>query len=119
MGFEHLLKKLEPEPVKKPAPRRQEAGLFDAFDTGPEPGVGSGAECKYELIQTEAQLAAFLSELRKQTRFAFDTETDALGAMNSNLVGMSFSWEKARGFTFRSAGPVDRRTCHAIMRWRR
>jgi DNA polymerase-1 len=106
LGFEHLLKKLEPEPVKKPAARRPEApGLFDAFDAAPEPGVGSGAECKYELIQTEAQLEHFLAELRKQKRFAFDTETDALGAMNSSLVGMSFSWEKARGYYIPVCGP--------------
>jgi DNA polymerase-1 len=105
LGFEHLLKKLEPEPVKKPAPRRQEAGLFDPIDAEPEPGVASGAECKYELIQTDSQLQAFLAELGKQTRFAFDTETDALGAMNSNLVGMSFSWEKARGYYIPVCGP--------------
>jgi len=105
LGFEHLLKKLAPEPVKAPPPRRQEAGLFDAFDPQPESGVATGAECKYQLVQTEAQLQEFLGELRKQPRFAFDTETDALGAMNCGLVGMSFSWEKATGYYVPICGP--------------
>jgi DNA polymerase-1 len=104
LGFEHLLKKLAPEPAKPP-PRRQEAGLFDAFDPQPQSDVATGAECKYQLVQTEAQLQEFLADLRKQPRFAFDTETDALGAMNSGLVGMSFSWEKATGYYLPICGP--------------
>jgi DNA polymerase-1 len=43
-------------------------------------------------------LTEFLKALRRQKRFAFDTETDALGAMNSKLVGMSFSWAPRTGF---------------------
>ncbi len=104
LGFEHLLKKLQPEPPK-PKPRRPEPpGLFDTV-IEPELGVGSGAQCKYELVDTEEKLGEFLAGLRKQKRFAFDTETDALGAMNSNLVGMSFSWEKASGYYIPVCGP--------------
>jgi DNA polymerase-1 len=70
-----------------------------------EPGFSSGAECRYELVQTEEQFRAFLEQLKQQKRFAFDTETDALGAMNSRLVGMSFSWEKATGYYVPVCGP--------------
>jgi len=104
LGFENLLKRIGPAEPKPAA--RFEAGLFDQqAAVAPEPGVATGAECHYELVQTAAQLSAFLAELRRQKRFAFDTETDALGAMNSNLVGMSFSWETARGYYLPVCGP--------------
>ncbi|HEY8666918.1 MAG TPA: DNA polymerase I, partial [Tepidisphaeraceae bacterium] len=48
---------------------------------------------------------AFLFELRQQKRFAFDTETDALGAMCSNLIGMSFSWKEGAGWYVPVRGP--------------
>src|SRR3989442_416981 len=50
------------------------------------------------LLSTERKFTDSLAELKKQKRFAFDTETDALGAMNSNLIGMSFSWKEATGW---------------------
>jgi DNA polymerase-1 len=72
-----------------------------------EPGVGSGADCKYELVQTPEQFERFLAELKQQKRFAFDTETDQLGAVGSRLVGMSFSWEHARGYYLPLCGPAE------------
>jgi DNA polymerase-1 len=63
-----------------------------------EQGVESAANCNYHLVNTEELFAEFLNQLRQQKRFAFDTETDDLGAMRSNLVGMSFSWEKGTGY---------------------
>ena len=68
-------------------------------------GLATGVSCKYTLIHTDEQFDEFLAELKKQKRFAFDTETDALGAMNSNLVGMSFSWEPETGYYVPVCGP--------------
>jgi len=65
----------------------------------------TGASCKYHLVQTDEQFEAFLADLRAQKRFAFDTETDSLGAVGSRLVGMSFSWEKATGYYVPVCGP--------------
>ena len=42
-----------------------------------------------------------------QSDFAFDTETNALGAMNSELVGMSFSWESHHGYYVPVPDPRD------------
>ena len=50
-------------------------------------------------------LNRFLIELGSRKRFSFDTETDALGAMRSNLVGMSFSWEAGKGYYLPVKGP--------------
>jgi DNA polymerase-1 len=71
--------------------------------TGPAPD--SASSCDYRLINTEALFAEFLTALKQQRRFAFDTETDDLGAMRSNLVGMSFSWEKGVGYYVPVRGP--------------
>jgi len=71
----------------------------------PPTDVETCAGCPYHLVQTEEQFAEFLRELGMQKRFAFDTETDALGAMRSNLVGMSFSWQPATGWYVPVLGP--------------
>jgi DNA polymerase I len=69
------------------------------------PPVETGANCKYHLVATDEQFASFLAQLRQQKRFAFDTETDDLGAMRSRLIGMSFSWEPATGYYVPVRGP--------------
>jgi DNA polymerase I len=79
-----------------------ETGLVPALECPP---AATGADCKYHLIATEEQFAAFLEELRKQKRFAFDTETDDLGAMRSKVIGMSFSWENGVGYYIPVRGP--------------
>jgi len=133
LGFANLLRRFTPEPpapaAKPPSPPRPaskppaaaQPGLFEeslfpgmegsfaAPPVAPAPidhGYTSGAGCEYELVQTEEQFETFLAELRQQKRFAFDTETDALGAMNSNLVGMSFSWQDGTGWYVPVCGPV-------------
>jgi len=71
--------------------------------SGPPPQTCEG--CEYHLIDTEEKFAAFVAELKTQKRFAFDTETDSLGAMSSNLIGMSFSWKHATGYYVPVRGP--------------
>jgi DNA polymerase-1 len=81
--------------------------LFDAgagVVAGPPPLTSESAD--YRAVRTEADLAAFIAELSAQSRFAFDTETDALGAMRSNLVGMSFSWKDGTGWYIPVRAPV-------------
>ncbi len=124
LGFNNLLKRLGIDgetaaattpPMRVSSPVRFEEGLF-----GPVPGAGasapsaaplpegvqSGTSCKYNLLQTEEQFEQFLSELKKQKRFAFDTETDSLGAMSSNLIGLSFSWTEGEGYYVPVCGPA-------------
>jgi DNA polymerase-1 len=80
--------------------------------------VLTAAGCDYRLIQTEKAFVDFLSQLRRQKRFAFDTETDDLGAMNSNLIGMSFSWKAGQGFYIPVRGPAgsEHLDCDRILR---
>ena len=51
----------------------------------------------YETVQTREQLEAWIAKLGPADEFAFDTETDALDAMQANLVGLSFSTEPGSG----------------------
>jgi len=131
LGFHRLLEKLELEGSKPAAPLAQshtpitpagglEMGLFGAMHPAaahapdrPMPAalalgqpLATSAGCDYRLVDTEEKLAAFLAELKNQKRFAFDTETDDLGAMRSNAVGMSFSWKHGGGFYIPIRGPA-------------
>ncbi len=62
------------------------------------PGVETSKDIAYTLINTDELFAAFLADLKKQTRFAFDTETDSLSPISANLVGVSISWESGTGY---------------------
>jgi DNA polymerase-1 len=53
---------------------------------------------KYKLIQTEDEFKNFFKELKKQTEFAWDTETDSLDEINANLLGMSFCWKEGEAY---------------------
>jgi DNA polymerase-1 len=99
----------------KPAAKYQPFGemLFPDANVPNAPLAGGAAPdaethvgCNYCLIDTEEKFAAFLKDLKKQKRFAFDTETDALGALQSNLIGMSFAWEKGCGYYVPVKGPA-------------
>jgi DNA polymerase-1 len=131
LGFHSLLPRLSgivaPESARAVQPRRAaqaaddtEPGLFGPVepDTPAAGGAGSlpadagppladSASCDYRLVNTPAALEAFLAELRRQPRFAFDTETEGLGALSADLVGMSFSWQAGTGWYLPVRGPAD------------
>jgi len=116
LGFTTLMKRFASD-EEPPAPAKKiasgplaEMGLFGSMADSTAPGAASPppqtcADCDYRLVQNPQQFQAFLKELSKQTRFAFDTETDALGAMASSLVGMSFSWQPRTGWYVAVDGP--------------
>ncbi|CAN5519541.1 DNA polymerase I [soil metagenome] len=122
LGFASLAKRLggdgadlpPPPPVKKPSNAKPgEIGLFGAMEE-PSPGAAApaaaqdyetSADCDYRLINTPEALDRLLDELSQQKRFAFDTETDALGAMCSNCIGLSVSWQAKSGYYIAVCGP--------------
>ncbi|HEX4052772.1 MAG TPA: DNA polymerase I [Tepidisphaeraceae bacterium] len=118
LGFTTLLKRLveDGESVAAPIPQRvksaasPEMGLFGSMQETSAPAQTQStpqtcADCDYRLVQTPEEFQSFLTELKKQKRFAFDTETDALGAMASSLVGLSFSWQPKTGWYVAVCGP--------------
>ncbi|HBK84138.1 MAG TPA: DNA polymerase I, partial [Flavobacterium sp.] len=52
----------------------------------------------YQIIQGDLGLKLFLQNLNNQRQVCFDTETTGLDALNAELVGISFSWEKGKAF---------------------
>ena len=124
LGFTNLLKRVggeEPLPIPE-KPQTQKCApaddfAADLFGDVNEPATSAPAaelpsdlkntdDCDYRLVNTPELFAAFMAELLTQREFAFDTETDALGAMCSNIVGMSFSWKKGTGYYLPVAGPL-------------
>lgn len=128
LGFTSLLKRLGVEEaerttaaaVKKAVrlkPAKFEEGLFAGLDieadriaatavAEPDAPVLSGEGLDYQLIDTEEKFADFLSKLKQQKRFAFDTETTSLDAMDAQLIGLSFSWCHGCGYYVPVRGPA-------------
>jgi DNA polymerase-1 len=52
----------------------------------------------YQIIQGDLGLRLLLQNLQNQTSVCFDTETTGLDALHAELVGISFSYEKGKGF---------------------
>jgi DNA polymerase-1 len=127
LGFWSLLKRIEqgtaeisldrnkgaakPQAAAKPA--RFSESLFG--DTSKPAEIAKGPngqplctseQCDYRLVDTGEKFAAFTKDLKQQKRFAFDTETDALGAISSDLIGLSFSWQEGTGYYLPVRGPA-------------
>ncbi|MBF7092915.1 DNA polymerase I [Flavobacterium sp. ALJ2] len=52
----------------------------------------------YQIVQGDLGLKLLLQNLQKQTSVCFDTETTGLNELHAELVGISFSYEKGKGF---------------------
>jgi len=52
----------------------------------------------YQSIQGDLPVKLLLQNLMNQTSVCFDTETTGIDALNAELVGLSFSWEKGKAF---------------------
>ena len=52
----------------------------------------------YQLIDSEKARALLLKNILNQKEVTFDTETTSLDALEAELVGISFSWEKGKGY---------------------
>jgi DNA polymerase-1 len=116
LGFGRLLTKLGLTPAKsitpeaeaktqkpKPAPAGRQVGSEGAFDTT------QTLQKDYHLIDTKTKFNKLCAELKKQTIFAVDTETTALNPVRANLVGLSFSWERDKGYYIPVKAPLGQK----------
>ena len=60
----------------------------------------------YVCVRTPESFDAFMAALRQQKRFAFDLETTSLDALNSETVGISFSWDAGNAYYLPIMGPA-------------
>jgi DNA polymerase-1 len=97
-----------PQPVKKAPAKKTNEDQFDLFgfsdeESGEEKSHSHYATLEntnhnYTIIQGELGTKLFLQNLLNQTSVCFDTETTGIDALNAELVGMSFSWQKGEAF---------------------
>lgn len=52
----------------------------------------------YQVVQGDLPVKLLIQNLLNQVSVCFDTETTGIDPLNATLVGMSFSWEKGKGF---------------------
>ena len=67
----------------------------------------------YQYIDTAVGIDLLCQKLRQQKIVCFDTETTSLNALQAELVGIAFSWQKATGYYV--AVPPDREKALAII----
>jgi DNA polymerase-1 len=96
-----------PRPARKVAPKNEEQ--FDLFGFTDEDASNiiesssyyatlENTEHFYQIIQGDLAVKLLLQNLEKQISVCFDTETTGLDALNAELVGIAFSYEKGKGF---------------------
>lgn len=92
---------------KKPQPKNEEQ--FDLFGSTLQEETSDetrhqyynsleNTEHFYQTIQGELAVKLLLQNLENQNSVCFDTETTGLDALHAELVGISFSYEKGKGF---------------------
>jgi DNA polymerase-1 len=96
------------EAQKKQTAKKTNEDQFDLFgfsdDDSNEPKPQSfyatleTTEHFYQIIQGDLPVKLLLQNLLNQTSVCFDTETTGIDALNAELVGISFSFEKGKGF---------------------
>ena len=94
---------LKKAPVKKTNDEQYDLfGFSDAEDVAETPtsyyATLENTEHFYQNVQGDLPTKMFILNLLNQTSVCFDTETTGLDALNSELVGLAFSWEKGKGF---------------------
>jgi len=102
LGFTRLLNQLGLEPA---APEE----LFNPTTTTAVSPVAQAESAKYILVDTQSAFEDFLVKLRKQKKFAIDTETTSIIPMKSQLVGLSFSWRAGEGYYLALMAPMGQR----------
>lgn len=95
-----------PTGTKKTPPKQEEQ--FNLFGFSDDEGNDSKpnsyyatletTEHFYQIVQGELPLKLLLQNLLQQSSVCFDTETTGIDTLNAELVGLSFSWEKGKGF---------------------
>jgi len=111
--FDAIFRKGESAPAvdesklyKKPQPKNEDQ--FDLFGSAIDENSEEtrhqfynsleNTEHSYQIIQGDLGIKLLLQNLQNQKSVCFDTETTGLDALHAELVGISFSYEKGKGF---------------------
>ncbi len=75
--------------------------LFDTTPEKPKESFKNNISTtphQYHLVDSEQKINDLVSKLNQQHSFCFDTETTGLDVNNSELVGISFSWQSHEAY---------------------
>ena len=97
-----------PQAIRKAPAKKSNEDQFDLFgfsDASDEPTPHQSYYATledtshfYQIVQGDLPIKLLLQNLSSQTAVCFDTETTGIDALNAELVGLSFSFEKGKGF---------------------
>ncbi|MEO8236224.1 MAG: DNA polymerase I [Flavobacterium sp.] len=97
-----------PQATKKAPAKKSNEDQFDLFGFSDEENgevktnshyaTLENTEHFYQIIEGDFAVKLLLQNLMNQTSVCFDTETTGIDALNAELVGMSFSFEKGKAF---------------------
>ena len=99
LEFKGLEKRLG-MPAEAPAPQPQDTGDLLQPDLFSTPVLQSMADTphSYHLVRTADERQALAARLLDAPRWAFDTETTGLDALNDRLIGISFSLKEHEAY---------------------
>lgn len=115
-GFRTLLAQIQGPGAAAVADAPPAQGELFPFGANTEPAVSPAAEAPkppsdwnatYHLVDTPEKFKAFLKELKKQSRIAFDLETTSLSPLDSEIVGYAISWREGEAHYLAVRGPAD------------
>jgi len=100
--------------AKKETPKKSTTSNNGQFDLFATPGTGDFTKTEdddvgeyntinntshvYQFVDTPFSRELLLNNLLQQKSVCFDTETTGLKALEVELIGIAFSWEKGKGF---------------------
>lgn len=97
LGFKSLLAKLPYEKVTDDQ-QLEAFGEKDEDNKAMKYNKTHLKSAKYQLISTVDELEKLANTLKKQSIFAFDTETDSTDEVEANLVGASFAFKEGEAY---------------------
>jgi DNA polymerase-1 len=97
---ERVVKPAETDLVLIAPSGTKQGTLFDDDQISPssERSTIESVPHNYVIIETREELEEFVSQALKQDEICFDSETTGINPLGSELVALSFSWQKGTGF---------------------
>ena len=93
---------LTPEEPARPERESQQGELFpfvaNVSESAERNGAARTTNARYHLVDTPEKFKDFYAKLCKQTRVAFDLETTGVAPLQSEIIGVAFSWQKDEAY---------------------
>ena len=86
-------------PIEEKGPEVVQRDLFsETYNLESNKDSLNGSKSIYQRIESFEELKLLVEKMMKQEIVAFDTETEGLNALETDIVGISFSWQKGIGY---------------------